>query len=481
MILHLISTLLETFILFYAIAIFAIYFFLSIVSGKELVKFFNSEKITNYDAILSSPFAPTITIIAPAFNESRTIVGNIRALLSLYYPNFEIIIVNDGSKDDTLEKSIEAYDLEKVPYVVDYKIETKQIVDIYKSKKKAFSNLTVINKINGGKADALNAGINISKGQYFIAIDVDSIIDPYALQKLVLPYMTHTKDRVIAVGGVIRIANSCVIRDGQLVEINVPDKFLPRCQVIEYNRAFLLGRLAWSRLDGLLLISGALGLFDKEIAIECGGYLTKTVGEDMELVVRMRKHMADQDQKYKVVYIPEPLCWTEAPSDVTILGRQRNRWTRGTIDTLFLHKEIFLNPKYGVMGMLSYPYWVFFEWLAPLIETAGILYFILIALFGYPNWTFFTVTLFFVYFFSVSFSTFAILFDHLIFHRYSKKSMIFKLLVTSWIEPFLYHPMITYWALRGNWDYFIRQKNGWGKMTRQGISEDEIRKRTAMP
>jgi len=244
MILHLISTLLETFILFYAIAIFAIYFFLSIVSGKELLKFFNSEKITNYDAILSSPFAPTITIIAPAFNESRTIVGNIRALLSLYYPNFEIIIVNDGSKDDTLEKSIEAYDLEKVPYVVDYKIETKQIIDIYKSKKKAFSNLTIINKINGGKADALNAGLNIAKGQYFIAIDVDSIIDPYALQKLVLPFMTHTKDKVIAVGGVIRIANSCVIRDGQLVEINVPDKFLPRCQVIEYNRAFLLGRLA---------------------------------------------------------------------------------------------------------------------------------------------------------------------------------------------------------------------------------------------
>ena len=481
MILHLISTLLETFILFYAIAIFVMYFLLSIVSAKELLRFFNTEKITNYDAILSSPFAPTITIIAPAYNESVTIVGNIRALLSLYYPNFEIIIVNDGSKDDTLAKSIEAYELEKVPYVVDYKLESKKILDVYKSKKKAFNNLTIINKVNGGKADALNAGLNIAKGQYFIAIDVDSIIDPYALQKMVLPFLTHTRERVIAVGGVIRIANSCVIRDGQLVEINVPDEFLPRCQVIEYNRAFLLGRLAWSRLDGLLLISGALGLFDKEVAVNAGGYLPGTVGEDMEIVVRMRKYMADQHEKYKVVYIPEPLCWTEAPSNVTILGRQRNRWTRGTIDTLSLHTDIFLNPKYGVMGMLSYPYWVFFEWLAPLIETAGIIYFILIAFFGHPNWTFFTVTLFFVYFFSVSFSTFAILFDHLVFHRYSKRSMIFKLLVTSWIEPFFYHPLITYSSIRGNWDYFIKRKSSWGKMTRQGISVDEIEKRTAMP
>jgi cellulose synthase/poly-beta-1,6-N-acetylglucosamine synthase-like glycosyltransferase len=473
MIFYILSTFAEAIILFYAIAVFLVYLFLSILSGKELLKFFHTEKITNYDAILSSPFAPTISIIAPAYNESVTIVENIRALLSLYYPNFEIIIVNDGSKDNTLDKAIEAYDLEKVPYVVDYKIECKEILDIYKSKKKAFNNLTIINKVNGGKADALNAGINIAKSQFFIAIDVDSIIDPYALQKMVLPFLTQTDKRVIATGGVIRIANSCKIKDGQLVEINVPDDFLPRCQVIEYNRAFLLGRLAWSRLDGLLLISGALGLFDKEIAIACGGYYPKTVGEDMEIVVRMRKYMANKNEKYKVVYIPEPLCWTEAPSSLRILGNQRNRWTRGTIDTIFLHSDLFLNPKYGMMGMLSFPYWVFFEWLAPIIEAFGILYFILIAIFGYPNWPFFSVTLFFVYFFSVTFSTYAILYDHLIFHRYTKRSMLIKLLFTSWLEPFFYHPMVTWWALRGNWDYFVMKKKAWGKMTRQGFNNDQ--------
>ncbi|MGE5429107.1 MAG: glycosyltransferase family 2 protein, partial [Methylococcaceae bacterium] len=312
-----------------------------------------------------------------------------------------------------------------------------------------------------------------SKGDYFIAIDVDSIIDPYALQKLIKPFLEETDKRVIATGGVIRIANSCVIKDGQLIEINVPDKFLPRCQVIEYNRAFLMGRLAWSRMDGLLLISGALGLFDKEIVINCCGYFSKTVGEDMELVVRMRKYMTERNEKYRVVYIPDPLCWTEAPASYEILGRQRNRWTRGTIDTLFMHWNIFFNPRYGFMGFVSHPFWVFFEWLAPIIEFVGLVYFVLIAIFGHPNWPFFFVLLFFVYFFSIAFSTYAILYDHLAFHRYKKRRMIAKLLITAWLEPFLFHPFIVYWALKGNFDYFIRKKSGWGQMTRTGFEAPE--------
>ncbi len=461
----------ETFILFFAISIFCIYLWLAMISAKELRKNIFTDKITNYDAIISSPFAPTISVIAPAFNESLTIVENIKALKALYYPSFEIIVVNDGSKDNTLEKTIEAFDLEKVPYVVDYKIPCKEILGIYKSKKKAFNNLTVINKLNGGKADALNSGINIAKGDYFISIDVDSIIDPYALQKLIKPFFEETDRKVIATGGVIRIANSCKIVDGQLIEINVPDQFLPRCQVIEYNRAFLMGRLAWSRLDGLLIISGALGMFDKEVAINCGGYNTKTVGEDMELVVRMRKHMTEKKIKYKVSYVPDPLCWTEAPTSLKVLGSQRNRWTRGTIDTLFIHWNIFFNPKFGFMGMVSHPFWVFYEWLAPIIEITGILYFLIIAFLGQPNWPFFYVMVFFVYFFSITFSTYAILFDHLAYHRYKKKWMIIKLILTAWVEPILFHPLVVYWALRGNFDYFIRKKKAWGNMTRVGFSK----------
>lgn len=466
-----IRTIFESFFMFYAISIFCFYFWLAIVSAKELIKNINEAKTTNYDALISSPFAPMISVLAPAFNESLTIVENIKALLGLYYPSFEIIVINDGSKDNTLEKTIAAYDLEKVQYVIDYKIPCKDIRGIYKSRIAAYSNLTVVDKINGGKADALNSGINIAKGDYFVSIDVDSIIDPHALKKLIKPFFKETNIKVIAAGGVIQIANSCTIEHGQLVEINVPEKFLPRCQVIEYNRAFLMGRLAWSRLDGLLLISGALGLFDKEVVINCGGYFTKTVGEDMELVVRMRKYMADKKMKYKVVYISDPLCWTEAPTSLKVLGSQRNRWTRGTIDTILLHKNIFFNPKYGFMGMVSHPYWVFFEWLAPLIEISGIIYFIIIALLGQANWFFFSLMLLFVYFFAIAFSTYAILFDHLAYHRYKDKRMLIKLIVTSWLEPFFYHPLIVYWGIRGNYDYFIRRKKAWGKMTRSGFSK----------
>lgn len=459
----------EMFFLLFAMCILGFYFWLALVSAKELVKNIKENKTTNYDILLSSPFAPMISLLAPAYNESLTIVENIKALLGLFYPGFEIIVINDGSKDDTFEKTVAAFDLEKVSYAIDYKIPCQEILGIYKSRNKAYNNLTVINKLNGGKADALNSGINIAKGDYFVSIDVDSIIDPHALKKLIKPFLEETDKKVIAVGGVIQIANSCVFEGGELVEINVPEKFLPRCQVIEYNRSFLMGRLAWSRLDGLLLISGALGLFDKEVVIDCGGYFTKTVGEDMELVVRMRKHMVNKNVKYKVVYISDPLCWTEAPSTIKVLGSQRNRWTRGTIDTILLHKDIFFNKKYGFMGLVSHPYWVFFEWLAPMIELSGILYFIVIAFLGYANWYFFFVMLAFVYLFAITFSTYAILFDHLAYNRYKEKRMIFKLILTSWLEPFVYHPLVVYWGLRGNIDFFIRKKRGWGKMTRSGF------------
>jgi cellulose synthase/poly-beta-1,6-N-acetylglucosamine synthase-like glycosyltransferase len=448
-----------------------LYLWLAAVSARELVRNYFHAKNTNYDAIISSPFAPMITVIAPAYNESLSIVENIKALLALYYPNFEIIVVNDGSKDNTLERAIEAFDLEKVTYVVDYKIPCQEIRGIYKSQKGAFNKLTVIDKFNGGKADALNSGINIAKGDFFISIDVDSIIDPYALQKMIKPFLEEPYKRVIATGGVIGIANSCKIVDGQLLEIDAPSNLLARFQVIEYTRAFLMGRLAWSRLDGLLLISGALGLFDKEVAIACGGYYTKTVGEDMELVVRMRKYMSEQKIRYRVAYVPDPLCWTEVPVTLKVLGSQRNRWTRGTIDTLLIHWNIFLNRKYGFMGMVSHPFWVFFEWLAPIIELLGIIYFLVIAILGYPNWPFFYVMLFFVYTFSITFSTYAILYDLLAYNRYKKKRMIVKLLLTAWIEPIIFHPLVVYWAVRGNFDFFIRRKKTWGNMTRVGFAE----------
>ncbi len=466
-----IRLILENIILVYVVAIIASYIFLSLISAIALRKYMKKSSYAKYDEIISSPFAPSISLIAPAYNESVTIVDNIRALMSLFYHDFEVIVVNDGSKDETLNKAIEAYDLEKVDYAHYYYLDCQKIRGVYKSRNSSFANLLIVDKENGGKADALNAGINISNNDFFVAIDVDSIIESDALLKLVKPFIEEKSKRVIATGGSVRVANSCIIEDGQIRDVRIPTNLWARFQVLEYTRAFLMGRIGWSELDGLLLISGALGLFDKEIAIACGGYFAQTVGEDMELVVRMRRYMAENNLKYKIKYVPDPLCWTEVPTTLKVLGGQRNRWTRGTIETLFLHKKVFFNPTYGSMGLLGYPYWFFFEWLAPIFELFGILYFIIIALLGAPNWDFFIFLLVFVYSFAVSLSTAAILFEEKTFHRYEKKRDIFKLFINVLIEPIIYHPLVLWWGIKGNFDFFIMKKTGWGKMVRQGFAK----------
>jgi cellulose synthase/poly-beta-1,6-N-acetylglucosamine synthase-like glycosyltransferase len=239
-------------------------------------------------------------------------------------------------------------------------------------------------------------------------------------------------------------------------------------QTLEYIRAFLLGRMAWSRLNGLLLISGAFGAFDREVVIKAGGYNHNTVGEDMELVVRMRRYMEEQKLPYKVAYIPDPLCWTEAPANFKILGRQRNRWTRGTIETLKLHRVMFFNRKYRVLGLLSYPYWFFFEFLAPVIEFLGFVFFVLVAILGMVDWSFFFALFAFVYSFGVMYSVFAILIEVLTYNQYKKRKEILRLIGIALIEPFIFHPFVVWSAIRGNID-LIRKKKSWGEMSRQGF------------
>jgi len=464
-----IRTFIDSGILIYSIFIFLTFVVLAIFSAFALVRYLRKNSYIDYSAILSSPIAPSVSLIAPAYNEGKTIIANIRSLLSIHYSNFEVIIVNDGSVDDSLEKIIKEYNLELVDFAFNPNISTKNVKGIYKSANKAFSKLVVIDKENGGKADALNTGINLSTKKYIAAIDVDSVLEQDALLKMIKPFLEEEKSRVIATGGVIRIANSCKVEDGRIVEVNLPKQLIPRIQVLEYTRAFLMGRMAWSRLNGLLLISGAFGLFDREIVVKCGGYNPNTVGEDMELVVRMRRYMHERKEKYRVVYIPDPLCWTEVPSDLKTLGRQRNRWTRGTMDTLWFHKKMLFNPRYGILGMYSYPYWLFFEWLAPIIETIGIFYFFLIIALGNPNWSFFLSLILFVYFFAVTFSLWAILFEELSYRRYKKSNEMIKIIITAFLEPVFYHPLTVWFSLRGNYHYLIR-KRGWGKMERKGFS-----------
>lgn len=463
----------------YAIAIASSYLFLAVLSMWEMRKYMKKNYFIDYNYILSSPFAPGISLVAPAYNEGLTIIDNVKSLLSIMYNNFEVIVINDGSKDDTLDKMIGAFNLVRVDYDLHGTLSTKPVRGIYKSRNRAFKKLVVVDKINGGKADALNVGLNVSKKELVACIDVDCIIESDALLKMVKPFLEE-KTEVIASGGVVRIANSCVVEEGGLIEVRLPEKFIARFQVLEYIRAFLLARMAWSKLDGLLLISGAFGLFKREIAVNAGGYNHKTVGEDMELVMRMRIYMHDQKRKYKVSYIPDPLCWTEAPSSYKILKRQRTRWARGTFETLKMHRKIFFNPRYGIMGMISYPFWFFFEWLAPFVEFAGFVGFVVLACMGRVDWLFFLSMLSAVYFFSFFISMFSLLMEEMSFFKYTQKRDILKMIWIAMIEPFWFHPRVVWWSIQGNLD-IIKGKKSWGEMTREGFVQYKSKPKVATP
>lgn len=455
----------------YSVAVFIIYAWIGLYAYGAVLRYKHQNTFTDYNLIATNSNAPRFSLIAPAYNEGKTIVENVRSLLSIYYHNLEIIIVNDGSRDDSMDRLIKAYDLERVSFFIQGTIATKEVRGVYKSKNPAFKKLIVVDKENGGKADALNVGVNISSGEYIVCIDVDCILEQDAILKLAKPFLEQTDKRVIACGGVIRLANNCQIENGKVVAVNLPKSWLGRTQALEYIRAFVLGRMAWSRASGLILISGAFGAFDKDIVLACGGYDSNTVGEDMELVVRMRRYMEEQKLPYDVVNIPDPLCWTEAPETKDVLKKQRNRWMRGTMETLWKHRILFFNPRYGRLGMISIPYWFFFEFLGPLVEFTGYFIFLVFLILGIINWPFFFALFALVVSSGILYSIYAVLIDLVGHQVYTKRKDLSKLIATAVLEPFYFHPLVVRAGVQGAVDYF-RKKQSWGEMTRQGFRQD---------
>ncbi|WP_200978545.1 glycosyltransferase family 2 protein [Echinicola sp. 20G] len=465
------------FFLLYGFAVIMIYMTITLLSGLELRKQLKKNKFVDYKDVITTPVGPGVSILAPAYNEGKTIVQNVRSLLSLHYSKFEVIIINDGSKDDSIDILIKSFDLRKTDFAFEASIETQAVRGVYKSNNPSFSKLIVVDKENGGKADALNAGINISGQELIACIDVDCILAPDSIVRMLRPFLEETNKKVIAVGGGIGIANNCDIKDGTVIKYRVPDTILGRFQVIEYFRSFLLGRMAWSRVNGLLLISGAFGFFDKELVLKVGGYFPKTVGEDMELVVRMRRYMEEQKIPYKVAFVSDPLCWTEVPESEEILSKQRNRWMRGTIETLQLHRRMQLNPKYGITGMVSFPFWAMFEKNAPIIEFLGLIYTVTLIFMGEFSSVYFISLFILIYFFSIMLSSFSILFEELAYNRYREKGDLWKLIITVLKEPLFIHPKLMLWCMKGHWN-FIKGIGGWGEMVRTGFN-NTVKKGTA--
>ncbi len=420
--------------------------------------------------IVSATDIPSVTLVAPAFNEGLTIIENVKSLLSIQYPYYEFILVNDGSTDDSLEKLIKEFDLEKkdATFIIQ-PITTATVKYIYKSRNKKYTHLTVIDKNNGGRADALNAGINFTTTELVICTDADCIIEQNALLKMVRPYLEEQEKEIIACGGGIGIANDSIIKNGILKELRLPENLVPLIQVVEYIRAFLLGRMAWGEINGLMLVSGAFGMYPRKRVIEVGGFDAKTVGEDLELCIRLRTHMENLKVPYKVVYLPETLCWTEGPPDHNILIKQRDRWARGLWETMSIHKKLFLNPKYRFMGILFYPYWLFFEFGAPIIEFLGLICIIAFSFLGWINWHSAILLFTLVYLIGCLFSTAAIFMYVKNFDHYNKPKQIVELLLAAYLEPFLYHPVLLYGQMKGYYKKLFGIKSGWGVMTRKGF------------
>ena len=420
--------------------------------------------------IKQSPFAPPITIIAPAHNEERSIRVAVRNLLEIDYPDIELIVVNDGSSDRTLEEIKQEFRLRPVRSVYIPKTKSTAVRGIYRSE--ADHRLLIIDKNAGGsKADAVNAGLNAATAPYVCIVDSDSVLERDALLRVMLPVLSDPK-RVVAVGGIIRVLNGSEIRGGQLRRVRLPRKGIEAIQVIEYLRAFLIGREAWSQANMLTIISGAFGVFRTDLVRAIGGYRPHAIGEDMDLVVRLHRHLLEKRMDYRIEFVPDPMCWTEAPSDFTSLGRQRARWQKGLLQVLWDNTDMVFRPRYGRIGSFALPYLWLFELLAPLVEVGGIFTIVLAAWLGVLSHEFFLQFLLFGYAFATVISIGSVLQEEITYRRYNDWQDVARLVSYCFFEHFPYRQLHMIWRLQGLWQY-LRGDMSWKTLKRQGLRSAE--------
>jgi cellulose synthase/poly-beta-1,6-N-acetylglucosamine synthase-like glycosyltransferase len=449
----------------YFLTLNTLYLGFSVVAFFELRRHRRRWTARDLDIVVRSPATPAISLIVPAYNEEATIGQSLRALLLLNYPEYEVVVVNDGSSDQTLAAAIKAFDLVRAEVPHQRTLETQPVRGVYRSL--AHRELIVIDKANGGKADAINAGVNAARHALVCVIDADSLLEEHALTRAVLPFLEDPT--TVAAGGIIRIANGCTVQDGRVLDVRLPSNPLACFQVAEYLRAFLAGRVAQSLMNGLLIISGAFGLFRRDALIAVGGFRTDMVGEDMDVIVRLHRHFRERGEKYRVVFRADPVCWTEVPESRQVLARQRNRWQRGTLQTLFYHRRMLLNPRYGVVGMIAVPYYLLFEALAPAIELAGIVIGIAALALGWLDWRFAELMFLTAVVYGALISVVAVILEEVSFRRYPRVTDLLRLALYALLENFGYRQMTLWWRLRGSID-FLRGRPEWGAMARQGFT-----------
>ncbi len=408
---------------------------------------------------------PGISLLVPAYNEEATITASVRSMFQLTYSDFEIIVINDGSRDSTLDVMKREFSLLPFPEAPRDGLPTKPVRAIYRSLD--YPNLRVIDKENGGKADSLNAGINAARHPLFCGVDADSILARNSLQLVAKPFLNHPE--TVATGGTVRVANGCEVADGFLTKVGLPTNIWALFQVVEYLRAFLFGRLGWSKLNAMLIISGAFGLFKTDVVIAAGGYRANTIGEDMELVVRIHRMLRKEGRHYRIEFVPEPVCWTEAPEDRKTLKNQRVRWQRGLSESLTSNWGLMFSRNGGAPGWLAFPFMVLFEWLGPLVELGGYLFMIYAYAFGLVSWQAFYVFLFMALGLGILLSVSGLLLEEISFHIYPKFRHLALLSLIVVLENFGYRQLNSWWRLLGLYRWAAQRESSWGEMKRKGV------------
>ena len=440
------------FIGFYYGVVNIIYTILLVISLFVVLRHIRRIKYSPIKDFIASPETPPITILIPAYNEERIILRTIRSALSVNYPFFEVIVINDGSTEETLSTLIHTLKLRRIDRAYRNILKSSPVRGFYYHPE--MPNLLVVDKENGGKADSLNCGINLSRSPYFCTVDADSVLEENALIKLITPVVESTVP-VIACGGVVRGLNGIELRNGAIEEINLPRSGLAMFQIVEYIRAFLFGRVGLDAMNGILILSGAFSLFRKEAVVEAGGYRVKNVTEDMELVIKLHKHNIEKKSPYQIKFISDPVCWTELPESLRMLGRQRRRWHLGLMQSILQYRSIMFNPKYGKLGLVVFPYYLLVELLSPVVEILGYIVVFLSYFFGLLSYKFLILFLTLAIFYGIFLSTAGIYLEEITYRRYPKWSHLLRLLFYGVLENFGYRQINSLWRFQAVLKYLV--------------------------
>ena len=449
--------------LLYFIGINGVYLVLSVGAFLTLPREIRRQALHHAMPSAHTSFEPPISLVVTAYNEEAVIVAAVRSLLQLDYSEFEIVIVNDGSKDGTLEVLQKEFQLVPFPEAFRIRVPHAPVRAVYQST--ICPELRVIDKENGGgKADASNAGINGARFPLFCPLDADTILQRDSLKLLAQPFLEDR--RTIAVGGTVRIANGCEVSSGVLTRVGVPKNLLARFQLIEYLRSFLVARVGFAAMDALPLISGAFGLFHKDSVIAVGGYRHDALGEDMELVMRLHRHFRLQGKPYRIKFVADATCWTEAPESRSVLKSQRVRWQRGLMQSVVMNRELLFHSRSGWLGWFAIPFVFFFEGLGGLVEVVGLLFMIGAMALGLISWHAFVAFMLVALGLGLLLSTTALLLEEMTFHTYPKTKDLFRLFAAIVLENFGYRQLNALWRVIGLYKWITKSQARWGEMTR---------------